>query len=520
MEPLASIYEHEGDDIFTDALHHCSVDSKPETSTSDSTLSHSKLISSEPHDPHFNLPSPSPATILRRRSIRLGNKQSSDSSTNTDSTNVTKRSFGNKPKYSNLKQDENFTAKPYSDEASILAIEENNEESTVTTSTNDTKHDDSVDSALQLGDSSSSFLELIVGLVIKALGFQIKLIFMFVTYPLLFMFRCCLFFMDPFGTTRICKNIFFGILCRVWNAMFGCIKPYVRKYFKGNESIWSVMFRFGWGFLLSIYVCCILIGLLVSSFVFSGFLMSCFVEKPIQMKEVLNFDYTKLSPVAFVPIISCDGVVGGKDSENNVQAGKLTTMGERVIPSKHKVQVTVSLRVPESGYNRNLGVFQARVDFLLSSGKKIASLSQPCMLRFTSEPIRLIMTFLKIAPLITGYTSETQILNVKMRGFIEGNIPTSCLKVTLEQRPEYQPGAGIPEIYDASLFVESELPFFKRIIWHWKMSIFIWIAMMSLFTELIFVLVFCRPIIIPRTRQRVAASARGPATLDSLQAQS
>ncbi|KAL5096957.1 hypothetical protein RYX36_001284 [Vicia faba] len=513
MEPLASIYEHENDDIFTEALHLCSVDSIPETSTSDSTLSHSKPISSEPHDPHSNPPSPSPATTLRRRSIRLRNNQSSDSNINTDSTNVTKRSFRHHPRDINLKQDENFTTKPYPDEA-------NNEDSTVTTATNDAEHDDSAVSALRITDSNSSFLELIVGLVIKALGFQIKLIFMFVSFPLLFMFRCLLFFMDPFGTRRICKNVFFGILCRVWNVVFGCIKPYVSKYFRGHESIWSVMFRFGWGLLLAIYVCCILIGLLVSSFVFSGFLMKCFVEKPIQMKEVLNFDYTKLSPVAYVPIISCDGVVGGKDSENNVQVGKLAMMGERVIPSKHKVQVTVSLRVPESGYNRNLGIFQARVDFLLSSGKKIASLSQPCMLRFKSEPIRLITTFLKIAPLITGYTSETQILNVRMRGYVEGNIPTSCLRVTLEQRPEYQPGAGIPQIYDASLVVESELPFFKRIIWHWKMSIFIWIAMMSLFTELIFVLVFCRPIIIPRTRQRVAASALGPATSASLQAQS
>lgn len=158
------------------------------------------------------------------------------------------------------------------------------------------------------------------------------------------------------------------------------------------------------------------------------------------------------------------------------------------------------------------------MDFLLFNGKTIASLSQPCMLRYRSEPIHLIMTFLKIAPLITGYTSETQILNVKMRGFVEGNIPTSCLKVTLEQRPEYQPGAGIPEIYDASLVVESELPFFKKIIWHWKLSIFIWITMMTFLTELIFVLVFCRPIIIPSTRQRVA-SARSPATSNSLLAQ-
>ncbi|KAK2447502.1 putative adipose-regulatory protein (Seipin) [Trifolium repens] len=420
MDPLASINENEHDDIFTDALLQCSADDSPETSTSDSTLSDSKpIISPEPQDSHSNPPpsSPSPATLFRRRSIRLGTKQSSDSSTDIDSINVTRRSFRHKPRYINLKQDENFTPKPYSDEAqktitsqtSIPAAEENNGESTITTATNDAEANDSADSAPRLGDSSSSFLELIVGL--------------------------------------------------------------------------------------------------------------CFVEKPIQIKEVLNFDYTKLSPGAYVPILSCDDV-GRKDYENNnVEVGKLMMMGERVIPSRHRVQVTVSLRVPESGYNRNLGVFQARVDFLLSNGKTIASLSQPCMLRFRSEPIRLIMTFLKIAPLITGYTSETQILNVKMRGFVEGNIPTSCLKVTLEQRPEYQPGAGIPEIYDASLVVESELPFFKRMIWHWKMSIFIWTAMMAFFTELIFILVFCRPIIIPRTRQRVA-SARGPATLNSLQIQS
>lgn len=497
MDSLPSIHEQEDDDIFSDALHQCSAEDPPETSTSDPTLSHSTP------------PSPSPATTLRRRSIRLRNNQTSDSSTDIDSPNSSRRSFRHKPRWRHLKQDENFTEKnPSTSLPSIHAIEENNENSTITTATNDELASDSVDSVSRLDDSSSSFLELIAGLIIKALEFQIKLIFMFITYPLSFMFRCCLFFMDPFG-----------IMLRIWSVVFGYIEPYVRKLYKGNESIWSVMLRFGWGILWSIYVCCVLVGLLVSSFVFSGILMKCFVEKPIRMKEVLNFDYTKLSPVAYVPIISCDGVVKGKGYENGVEVGKGMMMGERVIPSRHKVKVIVSLRVPESGYNRNLGVFQARVDFLLSNGKTIASLSQPSMLRFRSEPIHLIMTFLKIAPLITGYTSETQILNVKMRGFVEGNIPTSCLKVTLEQRPEYQPGAGIPEIYDASLVVESELPFFKRIIWHWKLSIFIWIAMMTFLTELIFVLVFCRPVIIPRTRQRVA-SARSPATLNSLPAQS
>lgn len=59
------------------------------------------------------------------------------------------------------------------------------------------------------------------------------------------------------------------------------------------------------------------------------------------------------------------------------------------------------------------------------------------MLRFRSEPIRLVTTFLKIVPLLTGYISETQTLDAKMNDFVEGDVPTSCLKVTLEQRAEY-----------------------------------------------------------------------------------
>lgn len=56
------------------------------------------------------------------------------------------------------------------------------------------------------------------------------------------------------------------------------------------------------------------------------------------------------------PVMSCEGVVVEKGFEDNkVDAGKW--VGEQVIPLKDKVQVTVDLRVPESGYNRKLGIF-------------------------------------------------------------------------------------------------------------------------------------------------------------------
>ncbi|KAK2642575.1 hypothetical protein Ddye_024338 [Dipteronia dyeriana] len=159
------------------------------------------------------------------------------------------------------------------------------------------------------------------------------------------------------------------------------------------------------------------------------------VEEPIQIKETLNFDYKENSPGYSY------------------------------------------LTLPESEYNRNLGVFQVRVDFLSVNGKPLSSSSRPCMLRFKSEPIHLLLTFLRAAPLVAGYVSETQTVKVKHRGFMEGNVPTSCLKVKIEQRAEFWVGAGIHQIFYASLILETELPLFKRIIWYRRKTIFIWITM-------------------------------------------
>lgn len=237
------------------------------------------------------------------------------------------------------------------------------------------------------------------------------------------------------------------------------------------------------------------------------------MEEPIHVEEMLNFDYTKLSPVAYVPVGSIDGVNCGEDCKDKNEV-------MRIIPPRHRLQVIVGLTLPESEYNRNLGVFQVRVEFLSASGKSLASLRRPSMLQFKSEPVRLLLTFLKIAPLVAGYVSESQTLNLKFRGFTEGDVPTACLKVTIEQRAEFRPGAGIPEIYDVSLILESELPLFKRIIWYWKKTIFIWISMMSFTIQLLFTLVCCRPCLLPKARLRDVSARANATTQNSLPVQS
>ncbi|KAI3497181.1 hypothetical protein L1887_39607 [Cichorium endivia] len=94
--------------------------------------------------------------------------------------------------------------------------------------------------------------------------------------------------------------------------------------------------RFCWAFLCAIYVWFILVGMLLSSFMISGFMMKHVAKQPVDVEEMLNFDYTMASPVAVVPLSSFTGL-------------------------GNKLQLTVSLTMPESEYNRNLGVFQRRV---------------------------------------------------------------------------------------------------------------------------------------------------------------
>ncbi|KAM0998025.1 hypothetical protein ACFX13_007945 [Malus domestica] len=207
----------------------------------------------------------------------------------------------------------------------------------------------------------------------------------------------------------------------------------------------SVAVNVGFAFFRSLYVRSMLLGILAFGFVLSGFIMRHLVENPIQTTEALNFDYTKSSPVAFVPLMSSSRV-----------------SSDRAIPYNHKLQLAVSLTAPESEYNHKLGVFQ----------------------------------------------SETQVLNIKMSGHIEGLEPTAYLKVILEQRAEFQNGAGLPQIYAASLVLESELPRSKRFVRKWRRTIFVWTSLVSFLAELMFILSFFRPIIVPRGRPKICYSTK------------
>ncbi|KAG8386450.1 hypothetical protein BUALT_Bualt03G0150000 [Buddleja alternifolia] len=325
-------------------------------------------------------------------------------------------------------------------------------------------------------------------LVLKLVGFQVSLFLRFFTFPIrVFTFWLTLLTF-PFQTlTPIRDHITKKLISFITNRL------------KPQKSMLKVAIRFSKAVLCSLYVFLVLVGLLASGFAIGGLVIKNLVEEPILATGVLNFDYTKTSPAAIVPITSSlvTGVLAKDTSEK---------LGRRAIPYNHKMQLTVALTLPESEYNRKLGIFQVRVESLSANGKVIVGSSYPTMLRFKSQPIHVIETLFKSVPLITGLQSEVQNLKIMVGEFTEGYEPTASFKVILEQRAEFQAGSGVPEMYDASLDIASDLPPLRRILWNWRRTIFVWIGIGSFIGEMMVVLLFCRPIVLLGGRSKAVSS--------------
>ncbi|KAK4440094.1 Seipin-2 [Sesamum alatum] len=353
-------------------------------------------------------------------------------------------------------------------------------------------------------DAHMSPLLTLAGLTIKVISFQIDMLVKSFMFPLRLIYYLYMLVFDPFGFLKRGREYLLQEMKSIWSLVFENVSPFVYEWLKDHQAIWKLGLKCGWGLVWSSYVCTVLVALLVSAFVMGGLLIRVVVEEPMRMKTNLNFDYTEKSPVAFVPITAFSEL--SHDIHLEEMPGLAMGSGSRAIPPNYKFQAAISLTLPESEYNQNLGIFQVRVDFLATDGTTLASSKRPCMLQYRSQPIRLLLTLLKVAPILTGYTTETQNLKINFRGFTEGNVPTACLRVVIEQRAEFLPGAGIPEIYAASLTLESKLPLLKRALWFWKKTLFVWISMTIFIMELAFALICCKPIIVPKIKLREASN--------------
>ncbi|MFS7936472.1 putative Seipin family protein [Helianthus anomalus] len=262
---------------------------------------------------------------------------------------------------------------------------------------------------------------------------------------------------------------------------------------KQKDGSGSVLRKSMMGLVGAAYMCLALMTLTLLSAVMGVGLVRFWVEEPVHLKERLYFDYRDAHPKAVLDF-------GVEEYDKLV----------KTVPVGHSCNVRLLFVMPESDYNRDTGMFQVVAESLALNGDVITSSSRPCMLRFRSQPVRLMQTFFMAVPLLLGITSEIQTVNVPLLKYKERYYHrTQFIRISLVPR------AGtpfLPQIYEANLIVSSELPWMKRVVRNWKWTFSVWTSLYIYLMLLLVLICFFRSMLFPAAQtnvsdyQRVAGS--------------
>ncbi|KAL2924811.1 Seipin-1, partial [Bienertia sinuspersici] len=237
-----------------------------------------------------------------------------------------------------------------------------------------------------------------------------------------------------------------------------------------QTQIQKLVRKVGYGLVGAVYVGMVLTMVMVLAAVVGVMMVNYFVEQPLLVKQKLYFDYTNVNPEA-VFVFKGDGV-----------------------PVGHTFHVSVVLLVPDSDYNRDIGVFQLMAEVMSTDGRLVTRSSQPLMLQFHSYPIRLMRTFIMGIPILLGISRETQNIKVQMLRYKEDNIVrTDAVKITLMPRA-WTP--YLPQIYEAEIQLHSKLPRFKELVYNWKWTFYVWTSLYVYSILLILLLCFFRTLLV------------------------
>ncbi|KAK1294010.1 hypothetical protein QJS10_CPA16g00609 [Acorus calamus] len=244
------------------------------------------------------------------------------------------------------------------------------------------------------------------------------------------------------------------------------VEPSPSRAARGGGFGALVLRKFGFGILGAVYVGIALFSVMLVSALVGGWIVGFSVEEPVVLRRNLHFDYTEAHPSAVV----------------------LFGVGaEPAIPVGQTFHVSVVLVLPESLFNRQMGVFQVTAEGISIGGDIIIKSSQPCMLRYRSLPIRLMQTFVMSIPLLTGVVSETQRITIKVLDYKETSQRTGAIKLRIRPRSGT---LDLPHLYGAEMVMHSQLPWKKELVYNWKWTIFVW-ATLYVYITLLILLVFC-----------------------------
>ncbi|KAH1155945.1 Seipin-1 [Glycine max] len=238
--------------------------------------------------------------------------------------------------------------------------------------------------------------------------------------------------------------------------------------------------KLGLCFLSVAYVCMVMILALILAAVVGVALVRLWVEEPVSVKDNLHFDYTEAHPTA---VFSFNGV---RSLKGHLKKKHIS------VPVGHSFFASLVLVMPESDFNRELGVFQLTAELLSVNGNVIEKSSQPCMLRFRSSPIRLVRTLMMGVPLVLGISGETQNINVDILKHKEDYRRSNSIRVTLHPRAGT---SSLPQLYEAKIAINSHLPWTKELVRNWKWTFYVWVSLYVYIVLLVSLLCCYRPLI-------------------------
>ncbi|XP_010558582.1 PREDICTED: seipin-1 [Tarenaya hassleriana] len=233
--------------------------------------------------------------------------------------------------------------------------------------------------------------------------------------------------------------------------------------------------RTWFGVLGACHVSMVLVLMMAMAAVAGVGLVNMYVEEPVAVRERLFFDYTEVNPSALFWFETRKKPVGG-------------------VPVGHMIHVSLLLLMPESDFNRDIGLFQLKTELLSSKGETISKSSQPCMLTFRSRPIRLARTFAMSVPLVAGVTTESQKMKVDALKHKEKSPRTKAVRVTLLPRART---LSLPQLYEAEIVINSRPPWMKRLVYSWKWTLCVWTSLFIYFALLVALLCCCRQLLFP-----------------------
>ncbi|XP_022933775.1 seipin-1 [Cucurbita moschata] len=238
--------------------------------------------------------------------------------------------------------------------------------------------------------------------------------------------------------------------------------------------------RLSYGLVAAAFMCMVMILLLATAASVSAVAIRFWIEEPVARRGNLNFDYTVARPRALY----------GVDYRGGMKTKKTKNLG---IPVGHTFSVSVILLMPESQFNRAVGVFQLSAELISTNGNIIAGSSQPCMLRFRSTPVRFTRTFLSSLPLLLGLSTESQKLTFPVLKYKEQSYQRSgAIQVTITPRVGT---SALPELYEAHILINSKLPWTKELVHRWRWTCFLWSSFYLYLTFLAIFVYFWRPIV-------------------------